>query len=73
MNGLLAAVIIVFTSLGVIFILGVISAIPVFFLWNWLMPLLFNLPSVTFFQAMGLSILCSCLFKNTVTSTKKDK
>lgn len=31
-------------------------------LWNWLMPELFGLPSITFWQAAGLLILCKILF-----------
>ena len=31
-------------------------------LWNWLMPSLFGLPSVTFWQAFGLLALCRILF-----------
>lgn len=31
-------------------------------LWNWLMPELFGLPSVSFWQAAGLLVLCKILF-----------
>jgi len=31
-------------------------------LWNWLMPPLFGLPAVTFWQAFGLLALCRILF-----------
>ncbi|MDP9049479.1 MAG: DUF3106 domain-containing protein [Acidobacteriota bacterium] len=31
-------------------------------LWNWLMPMLFGLPTVTFWQALGLLILSKLLF-----------
>jgi hypothetical protein len=31
-------------------------------LWNWLVPSLFGLPSVTFWQALGLLALCRILF-----------
>ena len=30
-------------------------------LWNWLMPTLFNLPVITFTQALGLFVLCRIL------------
>jgi hypothetical protein len=30
-------------------------------LWNWLMPSLFNLPTINFSQALGLFILCRIL------------
>ena len=31
-------------------------------LWNWLIPTLFNGPSVTYFQALGLIVLSKILF-----------
>ena len=34
----------------------------VMLLWNWLTPMLFGLPSVTFWQAIGLLALCRILF-----------
>ena len=32
-------------------------------LWNWLMPEIFGLPSITYWQALGLLVLCHLLFK----------
>ena len=32
-------------------------------LWNWLMPVIFKLPVITFWQAVGLLILSHILFK----------
>lgn len=34
----------------------------VMFLWNWLMPTLFGLTTITFWQALGLLILSKILF-----------
>jgi len=31
-------------------------------LWNWLLPPLFGWPEVTFWQALGLLVLCRMLF-----------
>jgi len=31
-------------------------------LWNWLLPALFGFPAVTFWQALGLLLLCRILF-----------
>jgi len=31
-------------------------------LWNWLMPIIFGLPKVTFWQALGLQLLTTVLF-----------
>jgi hypothetical protein len=40
-------------------------------LWNWLMPELFGLSKVTFWQAIGLNILCTILFRPSI-NVKKD-
>ena len=34
----------------------------VMILWNWLMPTIFNLPTITFFQAFGIVLLSKILF-----------
>ena len=48
-----------------------IVAIPLFLfvggevvmhLWNWLLPVLFGWPLITFWQALGLLLLCRILF-----------
>ena len=36
--------------------------LPVMWLWNWLMPKIFGLTTLTFWQTFGLSFLCSMLF-----------
>ena len=35
----------------------------VMLLWNWLMPDIFGLKKITYWQAWGLLVLCSILFK----------
>lgn len=34
----------------------------VLLLWNWLLPSLFGLPQITFWQAIGILALCRILF-----------
>ncbi|HRG58703.1 MAG TPA: hypothetical protein PK323_07055 [Bacteroidia bacterium] len=46
-----------------IFGLSAISFI-VMQLWNWLMPVIFQLPSISFFQAAGLFALSKILFSS---------
>ena len=62
-------------GIGVIVLMaafGLFLAIFVYLLWNWLMPLLFGLPEVTYWQAWGLLVLCGMLFKSdTTTNTTK--
>jgi hypothetical protein len=45
---------------------------PLMLLWNWLMPTIFNLPTIGFWQACGLQLLATLLFKPTSLKTNKD-
>jgi len=56
--------------LGMIAIVIVILGYPLMMLWNWLMPVIFGLPEITFWQAIGLNLLSTVLFKS--TTIKKD-
>lgn len=50
-----------------VFLVAVASGVIGFslmWLWNWLMPELFGLTVINFWQAIGLFILCSLLFKS---------
>ncbi len=58
--------------LGTIAIIVVLLGDPVMLLWNWLMPELFGLSEVTFWQAIGLNILCTILFRPTISVKKQD-
>lgn len=41
---------------------AVVMALPVMLLWNLVMPDIFNVPVIDFWHALGLSLLCGCLF-----------
>ncbi len=56
----------IFVVLVVAVLLSLLEVIPVMLLWNWLMPLIFGLPILSFWQTFGLCVLSSCLFKNIV-------
>jgi hypothetical protein len=43
---------------------------PLMLLWNWLMPTIFYLDEITFWQACGLQLLATILFKSTDFKTK---
>ena len=51
-----------------------VFAIPIMYLWNWLMPKIFGLTTLTFWQSWGLSLLASLLFGrfNSNASTSRD-
>ncbi len=52
--------------LGFLIVLGLLIALPIQWLWNWLMPVLFGLPTITFWQALGLFGLTRCLFPHSI-------
>ena len=39
----------------------VISVIPAYFIWNWIIPDIFSLPEIGLFQMAGLVILIQCI------------
>jgi len=50
-------------KIAVFVVLGlVVFGFVVMGLWNWLMPALFGLRVITFWQALGLLVLCKILF-----------
>jgi len=56
--------------LGMIAIVIVILGYPLMLLWNWLIPTIFNLPEITLWQAIGLNLLSTILFKSTTIKSK---
>ena len=59
-------------AIMILLLIAVLFAIPTLLLWNWLMPLLFGLKTITLFQAWGVNLLASILFKSNYKSVKKD-
>lgn len=65
----------VYKFVGLLFVAAVVTllmALPVMWLWNWLMPHLFGLIQIDFWEALGISFLSQLLFKsnNTNSSSK---
>jgi hypothetical protein len=60
---------------GILKIMAIISLVclllglPLMLLWNWLMPIIFDLSEISFWQAVGLNLLASILFARTSTIT----
>ncbi len=44
--------------------LALLFTFPTMWLWNWLMPAIFGLIKISFWQALGLNLLCGLLFKD---------
>lgn len=64
------------TLVGVIVVLlatlvaAFIEGLFVMWLWNWLMPAIFGLGAITYWQGWGISFLCGMLFTRTVNKEK---
>lgn len=60
-------------AFGVVFVflafVALLLGLPLMWLWNWLMPDLFGLKEIGFWQAVGLNFLSSILFKSSSTSS----
>lgn len=68
MEKIIAAILIFILT---VVIIGLFAALPTMWLWNWLMPEIFNLIEITFGQALGLVVLSSILFKSSNTKIKQ--
>ena len=55
--------------IALVVLVSFFSGILVFWLWNALLPVLFGFPVITFWQAIGLTLLCNLLFKSTSTKS----
>lgn len=53
--------------LGAMLLIGLLFAFPIMWLWNWLMPLIFGLPTITVWQAFGLKVLLAVLLPTPTT------
>ena len=72
MEDFLKAVGAIVVGLILIFLGAIFTGWIVMLLWNWLMPMLFGLTTITYIEGWGLSVLSGLLFKGT-TTVKKDK
>ena len=57
--------------IGVLCAICLIIGIPTWILWNLIVPDIFGLPYITFWEAVGLNLLCTFLFKNVSVASKK--
>ena len=58
---LLSGIIVFFGVAVLICVIAIILAFPTMWLWNWLMPDIFRLPTISVWQALGLLILSGLL------------
>ena len=57
--------------IGIVILIVMLLGIPLQILWNLLMPELFNLPYITFWQAVGLNLISAILFRPNVNVKSK--
>ena len=67
-----------FTALSVVAIImmvfwSLVLAWPFQLLWNWLVPAIFGLGKITFFQAFGLKLLLALVFGRMSIEDKRKK
>jgi len=58
--------------IGIALIIGLLMGFPTMWCWNYLMPELFGLKEINFWQALVMQGLCSALFKSSSSSKSKD-
>lgn len=56
--------------LGLLMLIVVLLGFPLMILWNWLMPVIFGLPEIGFWQAIGLNLLSVILIKPSIKINK---
>lgn len=62
MKNLISKVLIIVSALAMYAFVSVVLSIPVWLLWNWLVPTIFGITKITLGQAWGISLLCGLLF-----------
>lgn len=65
----------IFTFIGLLVvtvIIGMLMVWPLVWLWNFVMPDIFGLPEITYWQMFALYFLIECLFKLRLTVNNKN-
>lgn len=70
-EGIAMVVGLVVTVFVVAFLLGMVMAWPVMWIWNYMMPDLFGMPELTYWQAFWGSFMAKLIFPNNSVSTSK--
>lgn len=58
-----------FALVSFVALYAVLLALPTMLLWDYVMPIVFSLPKITLFQALGLNLLCGILFRSRTSSS----
>ena len=66
MDKFLKALVGVIIVLAATVLAAFIEGVFVMWLWNWLMPMIFGLTTISYIEGFGISFLCGMLFTRTV-------
>ena len=58
-------------AMGIVLMVALLISLPVMWLWNWLLPTIFGFKTITWTQALGLSVLSGLLFRSSSSSSKE--
>jgi hypothetical protein len=70
MNKIVETIVLGLIVLVIVAFFALLLAFPTMVLWNWLMPVIFGLTKITFWQAVGINFLSGILFKSSSSSAK---
>jgi len=56
--------------IGIVMLAMILLGGPLMLLWNWTIPTIFGLPEIGFWQACGLQLLATILFKANINVKK---
>ena len=63
MEEIFSTIIGIFLGLLALIAFAAIGSIPMWLLWNWLMPVIFGLTKLTLMQSFGIVLLSGLLFR----------
>lgn len=73
LGAIVALLLTFFGNLALMGILCLILALPIMQLWNWLVPSIFGLPALTYWQAWALDMLVALMFNSRASINKKEE
>ena len=63
------ALTLIILSISIMIALNIVMTIPLWILWNWLMPTIFGVAKITITQALGLLMLAGIIFRSNTTKS----
>lgn len=70
MKDLIAIILGLIAVVAIVVFIGAIVALPIMWMWNYVMPAIFGLPELGFWQAFWGTIMVKLLFPSTTVTNK---